>query len=1216
MMNGNSTSFLENLVLDDSDKGVIVTGIRDESIATKSGLKAGDEIVAATIHLDHLNKDEVLSILKVLEPYDNNMKVLTKKDLSATAGLGSLGFGLNDSAKIADLNKDLSLDASAQAPVLSIDGLRGKLNASKGLEGGLRGPTMNGDLPSLSLNKPSADASTKFTMPSLGLTGPNVTGDLDGTLKAPNVSVSTLNVDVTKPEIKTGNLQYNSPKFSMPHFDLPQLSPPHANVGASGDIDVPAFGTPDPKLNLKSRDMDLDGPKLNLNGLDVNLGKTDIEPPSGKIKWPHQKWKGAKVKGLDGNLNADLSAPGVNLSTPKFDGNLEAPDVDINLPKAEMEAPEVGAQIPNIDIDAPSGKINWPHKKWKKPNFHGSNADLDLDANLNTPDVDLSLPKVGGGVDTPDVDLNLTKADLEVPNLDADASIGKINWPHLKWKKPKVQGPKADLDIDADLNTPDVQLSSPNITVPNAELNVPDINAPDVDFDAPSGKINWPHKKWKKPKFHGPKADLDLNADLNTPDVGLSVPNFESDISTPDIDLNLPKADVNIDQPSGKVKFPTLKKPKFMLSGPKVKSPDVDIHADTPGLNLDPDIDLNLPNVKAPDANIEAPSGKIKWPTLKKPKFGTLKGPKADLNTDLSAPDVNLSGPNIKGGLDTPDLDFSLPNADVKGLDVDLNGPDLDTPDGKLKFPTFKLPKFKGLNAKGPELDTDLNVPVIEAQDLSLSAPKIEGGIDTLDCDISLPKADLKSPNVDLQAPDIDASAGKIKMPKIKFPTFGLSGPKVKGPNIDVDTDLRSPDLGLSLPDVDAKLPKADLTAPDLNLEAPKIKGGIAAPDWNLKAPDVDVKTPDVDIDAPGKFKMPSFSLPKWNIGGSKAQLPDAELTTPGVSVPDVDVNLPSADVKTPMWNLSAPTIKGDLDADLKTDLPDLKLSTPNINAKGDLGLPKAGLKVPDLSRSSPNIDGNFSAPNIDTKLPKAQLDAPDVNINGPDAKLNKPAFNSPLGDLKLPFKIPKFGLSKSEVEVPSVHPSAEAGMDAPKVNIGNITADANMSALKLDTSLNTETDGSGDEMEIPAFRSHRLPRHGIDGSESNDIFGLSKPVTDEKDYVFSKGIRLPILNAKSAGGEKIDIMERLKMAMQKGPSPNVTPTEVKTDIDLKLAAPSLDASASTEAEDSFLVRGGTFKVDKLESALGLAGPEILKSDENDKMSLSLSNMLGLNVKV
>lgn len=61
---------------------------------------AGDEIVAATIHLDHLNKNEVLNILRVLEPYDNNMKVLTKKELGARAGLDSLGLRLKDSAEV------------------------------------------------------------------------------------------------------------------------------------------------------------------------------------------------------------------------------------------------------------------------------------------------------------------------------------------------------------------------------------------------------------------------------------------------------------------------------------------------------------------------------------------------------------------------------------------------------------------------------------------------------------------------------------------------------------------------------------------------------------------------------------------------------------------------------------------------------------------------------------------------------------------------------------------------------------------------------------------------------------------------------------------------------------------------------------------------------------------------------------------------------------
>lgn len=58
----------------------------------------GDEIVAATIHLDHLNKDDVLKLLKIIEPYDENMKVLTKQNLKASVSLGSLngdleGFG-------------------------------------------------------------------------------------------------------------------------------------------------------------------------------------------------------------------------------------------------------------------------------------------------------------------------------------------------------------------------------------------------------------------------------------------------------------------------------------------------------------------------------------------------------------------------------------------------------------------------------------------------------------------------------------------------------------------------------------------------------------------------------------------------------------------------------------------------------------------------------------------------------------------------------------------------------------------------------------------------------------------------------------------------------------------------------------------------------------------------------------------------------------------
>ncbi|KAI4812528.1 hypothetical protein KUCAC02_023909 [Chaenocephalus aceratus] len=45
----------QSLVLDNSEQGVVITGITEDT-AAKSGLRAGDEIAAATIHLDHLNK--------------------------------------------------------------------------------------------------------------------------------------------------------------------------------------------------------------------------------------------------------------------------------------------------------------------------------------------------------------------------------------------------------------------------------------------------------------------------------------------------------------------------------------------------------------------------------------------------------------------------------------------------------------------------------------------------------------------------------------------------------------------------------------------------------------------------------------------------------------------------------------------------------------------------------------------------------------------------------------------------------------------------------------------------------------------------------------------------------------------------------------------------------------------------------------------------------
>ncbi|XP_037530356.1 neuroblast differentiation-associated protein AHNAK [Nematolebias whitei] len=421
-----------NLALDGSGNGLSIQGNADESIAAKAGLQAEDDIVAATINLHDLDRNEVHNILEVLKPYENKLKIVTKKDLSASAGLGPLGLGLKDPTAL--LQKDLSLDALAEAPSVSFNGLSGNLNTDHGFGGKIRSPTLNGDLPKLSLNNRSADAGATVMMPSTGLMGPEINADIGGRLKAPNASVSTpqvktpsASIDIEKPAVKAR--KYSAPKFTMPHFNLPHLETPKPKMDISGDaafpsvnksVEAPNLNLSAPKVDLKNPDFDLNVPKVDLNGPDVNA---DVDMPSGKINLPHLKWKGPKVKGPDADLNADLSAPDLKMSTPKIDGDLSAPSVGIDLPKADLEGTD-------LDIDAPSGKINWPHLKWKGPKVKGPDADLnaDLNADLSAPDLKVSTPKIDGNLSAPNVNANLPNVDLKGPDVD-------------------VQTP--DLDIDA-----------------------------------------------------------------------------------------------------------------------------------------------------------------------------------------------------------------------------------------------------------------------------------------------------------------------------------------------------------------------------------------------------------------------------------------------------------------------------------------------------------------------------------------------------------------------------------------------------------------------------------------------------------------------------------------------------------------------------------------------------------------------------------------------
>lgn len=557
----------------------------------------------------------------------------------------------------------------------------------------------------------------------MGLSGPDLKNDLQADVKLPGV-------DGSLPQKKP-------PKFTMPNFHLPHLKKPKGEANVFADVNVPtASASVDAadvnlaKLDYKEPDLNLNGPKLSLNSPDVNAEPIDIDIDEPKIKWPHLKWKHPRGKVPEATVSSDL---------PSIDANLTAgaPGVDVNLPQADIKGPTLDANLPSHDLNA--RKINWPHLKWKRP-------DGDIYANLATPGSPAF--KVDGDINAPDIDrrIDLDGPDVDVPsfNADVDAPSGKINWPHLRWKKKK--GPKADLDIDApNLN---LQLEEPNL--PKVDADLPNLNA---DLDAPSGKISWPHLKWKRPVINGPKSNMDLNADMD----------FNAELNKPEgIELGAPNAGVNIkdiEAPSSKIKWPTFKKQKRSIPGLNVKDLDPDL--DVGGVrvsapNIDgqinaPDGTIELPKLEVDAPDVDAPSGKFNL--FKRPLFGTAKTPKLDLDADLDKPELALdipdvSGPKLGGSYEGPGLNFTSPKADV---DAEL---------GKPKLPKLKLPSFKGLRSRTPEVD--LKAPEIEASsslepDLSLSLPKV-GSLDAPDpqLDLNLPKLNLEPPKIDVPTANID----------------------------------------------------------------------------------------------------------------------------------------------------------------------------------------------------------------------------------------------------------------------------------------------------------------------------------------------------------------------------------------------------------------------------------------------------------------------------
>ncbi|KAM8736874.1 uncharacterized protein AB9X84_022175 isoform 2-T2 [Acanthopagrus schlegelii] len=1180
--------------------------------------------------------------------------------------------------EVPDTDKDVKIDgAEIKIPeeVLTVD---------------IAAPSIDTEGPSIHMKTTGPEhegKGGKFKMPSLGFSGP--------TIKRPDVdlSLSKKDVDVTLPEAKatiqvpdielkesSAKVEIKSPgidvqmsnvdgspsKFKMPTFKLPKFgaTAPHVSVEVPDvDKDIKIDGA---KL-LVSKDsakVDVTAPSIDKEGLsvDVKAKGDEVEGSGSKFKMPKFGISMPKVKG-----------PEIDLSLSKKDTDVKLPE-----PKAEVQVPDVKVKQPSakVEIKAQAGSVEGSPSKLKMPTFtlpkFGASTPKvsvevpDVDKDIKIDGAKLEVSKEGATVDVtaPSIDTEGLSVDMKAKGSEVEGSSSRFKMPKFGISMPKVQGPEIDLSLskkDVKITIPEAkaEVKLPKVKEPEGALpSLPD--APTVEVESKVRRPSWAFPTFSFSRTSSKASDADVN--LETPRVDVTVPEAKAEVSLPDVEVQGPTGAISMGEPPAAELDANLKKTKFSL--PRLSFSKSGVKAPAVSAEL-PHVDFSLPEgevvVKQPDVELKPAEGDVQTDgqggKFKMPKFGIsvpkVKGPEIDLS--LSKKDAAVKLPETKAEVQLPDVKMKQPSAkvEIKAPEIEAQAGNVIGSPSKLKMPTFTLPKF---GAATPNVSVE--VPDVD-KDIKTDGAKLELSKEGCKVDVTAPSIDTEGLSVDVKATggEIEGTGSKFKMPK-----FGISVPKVKGPEID---------LSLSKKDADVTLPeaKAEVQLPDVKIKQPSTKVEIKAPEIEAQAGNVK--------GSPSKLKMPTFTLPKFGASSAKVSVEgpdlDKDITIDGAKLEvskkgaTVDVTAPSADTeglpvdvnskgreleetgskfKIPKFGISLPKVQGP-EIDLSLSKKDADVTIPE--AKAEVKLPK--VKEPEGALPSPpdaptveveskvrrpswafptfsfsrtsskasDVDVNLETPRDDVTVPeaKAEVFLPDVEVQGPTGAISMeepPAAELDANLKKTKFSLPRLSFSKSGVKAPAV--SAElphVDVSIPEGEVVVKQPDVELKPAEGDV----QTDGQGGKF--------KMPKLGIDLKASPKKVDITLPEVEaevklpETKVKSSASVKGSESDAKSkdVGGSPLKFkMPTMKMQKSGSATYDVTVetpdvdkaaetdgSKVQADVSVNIKGPSLDIK--TDVSNAAVTDTDTPKTETDSVVLGSPSKFKLPSFKMPRMSFS-----------
>ncbi|KAF3845106.1 hypothetical protein F7725_008269, partial [Dissostichus mawsoni] len=956
-----------------------------------------------------------------------------------------------------------------------------------------------------------------------------------------------------------------------------------------------------------------------------------------------------------------IGLPSATVALPDTDTDIKIDGSDITIPEevlsVHITAPSIDNEGPAIDIKTTGTEHEGKGSKFNMPSFGFSGPQIkrpDIDLSFSKKEIDVTLPETKAEVELPEVELpkvglkeTLAEIEIKSPEIKVEpkgkeGSPSKFKMPSFKLPKFGVSLPSATVALpDAEK---DIKIDGSHITIPQEVLAV-HITAPNIETKGTSIDIKTTvsEHEGKESKFKLPSLDFS-GPQTKRPDIDLSLskkdvilPESKAEVKLPVVELKKPSAEVEIKAPEIKIatkgkegspskyKMPTFKLPTFGVGTPSatVKVQDRDIKINGADVTIPEEV-LSV-HIAAPNIETEGPSIDIKTKgtepegkgnKFKMPSLGfsgpQIKRPDIDISLSKKAVDVTL--PEAK-------TEVNLPQVEIKEESkAEVKLPDVETIEGdaKLKKTSWTMPRFSfsttsvtapedDVNADAPKVDvtlpevkTDVHIPDIDIKETSGSKEsKVDVSVPNVD--VSLPEGNVESkqPGVEVKPQEGDVEL-QGQESKFKMPKFGISMPKVKGPEF--DSSVSKKDFEVTLPETNA----------EINL--PKVE---------VKGTEVEIKAATMNTEgSPSKFKMPTFNLPTFGVG-----IPSASVEVPDT---DKDIKIDGTDITIPEKVLAVHITAPSLDTEGQSIEHEVKGSTFKLPSLGFSG-PQTKRPGIDLSLSKKDVDVTLPGAKAEVKLPEAGLKDPstEVEIKGPEIKIATQGTEGSPSKYKMPtFKLPTFGVGtpSAAVKVPETEFKLD-GADIPEedlaVHIAKASLDNEGPSIDIKAT-GTKHEGKESKFKLPSlgFSGHQNKRPDIDLSLSKNDGDVTLP--EAKAEVKPPYVELKESSAKvEIKAPKIDVQtsnvegspSKYKMPTFKLPkfsvsTPSATVEGPNTDINIPeevlsvhITAPSIDTegpsidikTTGTEHEG----KGSKFKL----PSLGFSGPQVKQPDIDISLS-------------